>query len=164
MLIVSLLEQRDRALGAGPLGFFGELGLVGRDEDGLAADRHESLIVGGQQLGRQLVAAAVAGALLRVDEELHGAGTFHASGRSSGAVMPPPPRSMITSSPVMWKSGITRSHSSTATAISRRARCMPRQRWGPLAKPKWLFFLRSMTNSLARSHTRGSRLAPITRP
>src|SRR5918997_616647 len=116
-----LPDQRDRAFGAGSLGLFGELDLIRRDIDRPPPDRDVALVVVREQVGSQPVAAAVARALVGIDEELH-APTSHSSGSSSGAVIAPPPRSLSTLSAASRESGNAPSHSSTAICISRRAR------------------------------------------
>src|SRR4051812_45014003 len=160
----SVLDQDDRALGAGPFGLFGQVDHVCRDVDRvLAPDRDVALVVVAQKIGRDLVTASVTGALGGVDLQLHD-DSSQRNGSLFSDIIAPPPRSNRPSSPASSKSGISRSHSSTATCISRRARCIPRQRCGPFAKPMWLFRLRSITNSSARSHAFGSRLAAETSP
>src|SRR5690242_17640876 len=159
----SVLQDRDRALGAGAGSVAGVLDLVGRDVDDLAPGGHVALVVLLEQVLGEGVAAAVAAAEVGVELELH-ADTSHETGRLSSAIIAPPPLSISGVSDAIRKSGTTASHSSTATFITIRARCAPRQRCGPPAKPRWLLALRSSTNSCARSYTRGSRLAPETRP
>src|SRR3954453_9905631 len=159
----SVLVNRDRVLRARAGGVAGVVDLVLRDVDDLAARGHVALVVLGEQVLGEGVAAAVPAAEGIVELQLH-AGTSHESGRVNRVIMAPPPRSMSGSSLAGEKSGMTPSHSSTATCITIRARCAPRQRCGPPAKPRWLLALRSSTNSCARAYTRGSRLAPETRP
>src|ERR687898_3357888 len=132
----SLRDQADGLFGAGAFRVFGGVHLIVGHIDRLIPDRDVALLVVGEQIRSHLVAAAVAHAARAVDRQLHD-DTSHASGRLVSVIIAPPPRSASSSSVAMWKSGITRSHSSTASWSSRRARCAPRQRCGPLAKPMW---------------------------
>src|SRR5690349_1789078 len=159
----SVFDQGDRAFRAGARGLPRVEGLVVRHVEHRVAVGDVAVVVEAEQVRGQGVAAPVTGAPAAVDGELH-AGTCQVSGRLNNAIMLPPPRSISGSSAATSKSGTALSHSSTATCITRRARCAPRQRCGPPAKPRWLLALRSRTNSSARSYIRGSRFAPETRP
>src|SRR4051812_20377693 len=143
----SALEELQRTLRARRRGVADRVELVGRYVDDLAPDAHVALVVVVlEHVGSERVAQAVPAALVGVDGQLH-AETSHFSGRLSRVSIAPPPRSISGASVAISKSGIALSHSSTATCITLRARCDPRQRCGPPAKPRWLLALRSTMNS-----------------
>src|SRR5205807_6910904 len=104
-----------RPFGTRRLHFLGQLAQILWKLDRLASDRDVALLVVAEDLWRELVTASVTHADVGVDAQLH-VPASQTSGRSSSVIIDPPPRSTSCSgSPSISKSGITRSHSWTAT-------------------------------------------------
>src|SRR5689334_6164998 len=112
----SLVDERDGFFRTGRGHLFGSRDPIVRNREELVANRGIALVVIGHDVRRDAVAAAVAHADTAVDAQLHDL-TSHTSGSWSSVIIEPPPRSTSSSPAAMPKSGIRRSHSSTAIFI-----------------------------------------------